>query len=83
MQCKLLVLPLVISSAIGATSAVHADACDAVYQAGIKSVQVPHHVYTTTAHGGKTVEGEAIYVGVVEYPRLRGKWMRSPSRSRK
>lgn len=78
MQCKLLVLPLVISGAIGATSAVHANACDAVYQVGFKSMQAPHHVYTTTAHGGRTVEGEAIHAGGVEALRRRGKWMRSP-----
>lgn len=31
-----------------AAGSVHADACDPLYQAGIKSIQTPHHVYSTT-----------------------------------
>lgn len=62
-----------------AAGSTHADACDPLYQAGIKSIQTPHHVYsTTTPRGGKPQSGEAIYAGGVEYLQLRGKWMRSP-----
>jgi hypothetical protein len=71
---------LAAAIAIGALpSAQAADTCEALYQAGIKTVQTPHHVYTTpTTHDGKAVAGEAIYAGGVEYVQLRGKWMRSP-----
>ena len=56
-----------------------ANTCDALYQAGIKSIQTPHHVYsTTTSHAGKAQSGEAIYAGGVEYLKLNGQWRRSP-----
>lgn len=62
-----------------AAGSAHADPCDALYNAGIKSIQTPHHVYsTTTPRGGKPQTGEAIYAGGVEYLLLHGKWMRSP-----
>ncbi|MEP6898989.1 MAG: hypothetical protein ABI870_10700 [Rhodanobacter sp.] len=60
-------------------SAHAANACDALYNAGIKSIQTPHHVYSaTTMHGGTPHTGEAIYDGTAEYLQIRGKWMRSP-----
>lgn len=56
-----------------------ADACDPLYQAGIKSVQTPHHAYvTTTVRGGKPQLAEAIYADGVEYLQIQGKWMRNP-----
>lgn len=62
------------------TSARAADTCDALYNAGIKAVQMPHHVYTTTTAGraGKVVPpSEAIFAGGVEYLRVGGQWRRS------
>ncbi|HVZ24138.1 MAG TPA: hypothetical protein VG871_23865 [Vicinamibacterales bacterium] len=57
-----------------------ADACDPLYESGIKSVQTPHRVRsTTTGRGGKSASGEAIYAGGVEYLQLGGKWTRSPT----
>jgi hypothetical protein len=39
-----------------------ANPCDALYSAGIKSVQTPHHVYsTTTMRDGKPQSAEAVY----------------------
>lgn len=56
-----------------------ADSCDALYQAGVKSIRTPHHVYsTTTMRDGKAQSGEAIYAGGVEYIKLAGQWKRSP-----
>lgn len=54
-------------------SAAHADPCDAVYNASIKSLQTPHHVFSTSKHG----TSEAIYAGGVEYVQIKGKWQRS------
>ena len=62
------------------TSARAADTCDALYEAGIKAVQMPHHVYTTktTPRGGKFLQSsEAIFTGGVEYLRAGGRWRRS------
>ncbi|MGA9422467.1 MAG: hypothetical protein WBW61_08895 [Rhodanobacteraceae bacterium] len=54
------------------------NTCDALYNAGIKSVQAPHHVTsTTTRRGGIPRTGEAIYSGGIEYLKLKGKWTRS------
>ena len=55
-----------------------ADACDALYSAGIRSIQTPHHVYSTQSAQGKTHVGEAIFAGGNEYLQMNGKWMRSP-----
>lgn len=75
----LLLIASVLLAGIDAVPARAANACDAIYNAGIKSVQTPHHVYTTaTMHGGKPQTGEAIFDGKVEYLQLNGKWMRSP-----
>ena len=62
------------------TSARAADTCDALYNAGIKAVQMPHHVYTTKTapRGGKILQSsEAIFTGGVEYLRVGGQWRRS------
>lgn len=56
-----------------------ADPCDVAYVAAIKTVQTPHHVYsTTTPRGGKARADESIYAGGVEYLKLHGNWRRSP-----
>lgn len=56
-----------------------ADACDALYNAGIKSVQTPHHVYSTRSMpSGKVQTSEAIFAAGNEYLLMDGKWMRSP-----
>lgn len=69
-------LIIAIASPLAASAA---DPCDALYNAGIKSLQTPHHVFTTsTRSGGKPRAGEAIYAGGVEYLQLNGKWQRSP-----
>lgn len=63
-----------------AASAHAADTCDALYEAGIKAVQSPHHVYTTktAGPGGKVLQSsEAIFSGGVEYLRIGGGWRRS------
>jgi len=62
--------------AVGANAA---DTCDVLYSAGIRAVQTPHHVYSSTTHrGGKPQSGEAVYAGGIEYVLLNGKWQRSP-----
>jgi hypothetical protein len=52
-----------------------ADPCDALYNAGIKAVQTPHHVYSTTTHSAETMHqsdtfkrltGKAMYTGKTE-----------------
>ncbi|HZV93884.1 MAG TPA: hypothetical protein VFF72_11745 [Caldimonas sp.] len=72
-------LPLVVCVTVATTTpAVAAGSCDEAYQAGIKSLQTPHHVYsTTTMPGGKTRASEAIYAGGVEYLKIGNKWQRS------
>ena len=61
-----------------ATPALAASSCDEAYQAGIKSLQTPHHLYSTTAMpGGKTRAGESIYAGGVEYVKIGNEWQRS------
>ncbi len=61
---------------------VHAagSSCDAVYDAGIKQVQTPHHSHTTmkAANTGKVTTSETLFVGGVEYLRVGdGAWRRS------
>jgi hypothetical protein len=69
-----------LASGVLARQSRAADACDPLYESSIKSVQTPHHVYsTTTLRGGKSSRGEAVYAGGVEYLQLNGKWMRSPT----
>ncbi len=70
-----------IAGTVFAASARGANTCDALYEAGIKAVQMPHHVYTTKTAGrdGKVVQSsEAIFTGGVEYLRVGGQWRRSP-----
>ncbi len=76
-QCALAVC---VFAYVALAPASHANnTCDALYQAGIKSVQTPHHVYsTTTLRDGRPQTGEAVYAGGVEYLLFHGKWMRSP-----
>ena len=74
------ILPCALFAAFATVTAANAaDSCDALYNAGIKSIQAPHHVYTTTTlHGGKARFAEAIFDGKVEYLQLNGKWTHSP-----
>ena len=69
---------LTLAGGFSPTAAHAANACVAAYQAGIKSIQTPHHVYsTTTQQGGKPQVGEAIFDGKSEYLLFHGKWRRS------
>ena len=71
-------LALLIST--GGAALAHADAsCNPVYDAGIKQLQTPHHVYTTrSGHAGHAAQkSETIYAGGVEYMQLDGRWQRS------
>jgi hypothetical protein len=68
-----------LAAMAAAPSATAANACDALYNAGIKSVQTPHRVYSTrTMHGGKPQVSEAVFAAGNEYLQINGKWMRSP-----
>lgn len=53
--------------------------CDAVLDAGIKQVQTPHHVHSSSkTSSGKVTSSDAIFVGGVEYLRVGdGNWRRS------
>ena len=74
-----LVLSTSLASLAAAARATAADACDALYAAGVKSIQTPHHVFSTTTQSGAPPRaGEAIYAGGVEYLKLNDKWQRSP-----
>jgi hypothetical protein len=55
------------------------DTCDVLYNAGIKTLQTPHHVYSTKTpvHGVKLPSGVSIFAGGIEYILLDGKWQRS------
>lgn len=58
-----------------------ADAsCDPVYDAGIKQMQTPHHIFTSrSAHGGMGASTtETIFAGGIVYVQLHGQWQRSP-----
>ncbi len=72
-------LPLAACLAAAMTTPVLAvNSCDEAYQAGIKSIQTPHHLYsTTTMPGGKSRIGETIYAGGVEYLKNGSQWKRS------
>ncbi len=74
-----LVACALIATAALAPSANAADTCDVLYNAGIKSVQTPHRVYSTrTTRAGKVQTGEAIFAGGAEFLLRDDKWMRSP-----
>jgi len=75
---KNLIASALFISLCGAIPMAHADPCDMLYEAAIKSLQSPHHVSSTTSHAGKTRTSDAIYVGGVEYLQRNGKWQRSP-----
>lgn len=70
--------------AVGAAPARANNSCDAVLDAGIKQVQTPHHVHSSTkTSSGKVTSSEAIFVGGVEYLRVGdGNWRRSPMTAR-
>jgi len=59
------------------TALAGAGTCDVVYNAAAKSVQTPHHLFTTTTRAGKTTTSESLYAGGVEYARVKGVWQRS------
>ena len=68
---------------LGVTMAAEApgfDECDVLYNASVKSLQTPHHVYSTKtlAGGARESPNEAIFVAGVEYVRIHGSWTRSP-----
>ena len=74
-----LILAASLASLAAAPGAGAGEGCDALYAAAIKSIQAPHHVFsTTTAPGAKAKTGEAIYAGGVEYLKLNDQWQRSP-----
>lgn len=69
-----------LAGTVFAASAGGANTCDPLYEAGIRAVQTPHHVYTTKTapRGGKVLQSsEAIFTGGVEYLRVGGRWRRS------
>jgi hypothetical protein len=63
-----------------ASAAQTSDDCDTLYNANIKSLQTPHHVYSTktSAGGVKAPASEAIFTAEAEYVRIHGNWQRSP-----
>lgn len=72
--------PAALLAALACAPTAAAHPCDLLYNAGIKAMQTPHHVYSTTtpAAGGNPMAGEAILAGGVEYVLLGGQWRRSP-----
>ncbi|MEO8524654.1 MAG: hypothetical protein ABI460_08050 [Caldimonas sp.] len=78
-SCALVSACVLLATAASAPSANAADACDVLYNAGIKSVQTPHHVYSNrTMPKGQPKASEAIFADGVEYLRRNGTWIRSP-----
>jgi hypothetical protein len=58
-----------------------ADAsCNAVYDAGIKQMKTPHHVFTSRSAHGRTAAStsETIFAGGVIYVQMHSQWQRSP-----
>jgi hypothetical protein len=75
---KALVLAASVYALAGPGQAHAAKPCDALYNAAIRSLQTPHHVYSTrTTRDGKSKTGEALYAGGAEYLRMGGQWRRS------
>lgn len=74
---KRIVIPTAIFYLIALAPITRADPCDLLYEAAIKSLQTPHHVFNTTTQAGKVQRGEAIYAGGVEYLQRGGQWQRS------
>jgi hypothetical protein len=60
-----------------ALNSAQAGSCDPVFQAGIKSVQTPHHVFSTMTRAGKVTPSESIFVDGVEYIQRDGHWQPS------
>ena len=69
---------LLLTAATMITPAHAANVCDAVYQAQIKSIQTPNHSYQANTMAGKSVVGEGVFAGGVEYVKSNGQWKRSP-----
>jgi len=70
-----------LAGTVFAAPARGANTWDALYDAGIKAVQLPHHVSTTKTDGrtGKVVQStEGVFTGGLEYMRVGGRWRRSP-----
>lgn len=74
------IVALTLAAVAPLLSARAADNCDALYNASIKSLQTPHHVFSskTSAAGVKAPTGESIYAGGIEYILIDGSWKRSP-----
>lgn len=74
-------MPAAVLLALASVAHAGDGTCDAVYRAGIKAVQTPHHLYTrTTARDGMVVTGESIAPGdSFQYRKANGTWTRSPS----
>ena len=58
----------------------HADAsCDAVYDAGLRQLKTPHHIYSSHSANGKDAQAsETIFASGVVYMQIGGRWQRSP-----
>ena len=71
------VFSIIFILATFAPHVVKAGSCDVVYNAGIKTVQTPHRVFSTMTRGGKTTSSESVFVDGVEYRQRDGRWQRS------
>jgi hypothetical protein len=57
-----------------------ADAsCAPVYDAGIKQMKTPHHIFTSRSASGRTAAStsETVFAGGVTYLQMHGQWQRS------
>ena len=70
---------LLLATATMITPAHAANVCDAVYQASIKSIQMPSHSYNVVTMEGKATVGEGISAGGAEYLKVDGQWRRFES----
>ena len=70
----------VILASLAAPNVMAADSCQPVFDALMKVARTPSHSYTTNiaVNGGKSTEGETIFVNGQKYIRARAKWMRIP-----
>jgi hypothetical protein len=77
-RASLLAFPFALTAL--ALSGHAAESCDALYNASIKALQTPHHVYSTKtlANGTKAPGGESIFAAGREYVLIGGAWKRSP-----
>ena len=61
-----------------AAPAIADPSCVPVYDAGVKQMQTPHHVFTTRSHNGKASStSETIFIDGIVYSQLNGQWQRS------